>query len=141
MSILGFDKSIANIRSTKRLVLSEMMAVAKKEFKSNFDTESNTETGESWKEITEVTRSRRKNSDNPILEDTGSLKNATVNGNVLYTENTATLTVNPVDNRGREYAKYHQDGDGVEERAYITQSQSLTRKQEEIIFNNINQYL
>lgn len=134
MSKLGFNRDIINMRSAQKRFLRVGMSLAQKEFKRNFDGEKNSETGQQWDDVVRGVPP-------PILDDTGELKGNTLSsGNVSYTSNsdfggTAVLTVDPIDKRGRGYAQYHQDGIGVTERAFITQSNDLTNEQESLLIS------
>ena len=114
------------------------MEESQREFAHNFENEVNSETGEDWTPLAESTLQSKENPDNGILVDTGSLKNETLRGNIVYTQNSATLIVDPIDKRGRGYASYHMDGDGVPERDYITRSRTLGSNLENIALNHVD---
>lgn len=135
MSLLGFDIVIKNLKANNNKMLKEMMDESKKEFKRNFDTESNQETGNPWQPLSEATLLTKENPDNGILVNTGALKNEAIGGNVIYRQNSATLIVDPVDKYGKAYASYHMDGDGVPKRDYLTRSANLENNIKEIALN------
>lgn len=138
MSLLGFDIVIRNLRADNRSMLKDMMDESKKEFKKNFDTETNQETNSPWQPLSESTLLTKENPDNGILVNTGALKNEATGGEVIYTQNSATLIVDPVDKHGKGYASYHMDGDGVPERDYLTRSATLENNLKEIALNHLD---
>lgn len=138
MSLLGFDIVIRNLKADNRSMLQDMMDESKKEFRRNFDTESNTETNSPWQPLSESTLLTKENPDNGILVDTGALKNEATGGKVVYTQNSATLIVDPVDKHGKNYASYHMDGDGVPKRDYLTRSATLENNIKEIALNHVD---
>lgn len=114
------------------------MKLAKDEFAGNFSTESNAETKNPWNDVVRTTS-------DPILDVSGRLKTAaTKDGGIVYGNKKATFNINPIDNRGREYAQYHQDGINQYrtkdefEREFVTQSDDLNNKQENLLLNLIN---
>jgi hypothetical protein len=138
MSLLGFNIVINNLKASTKPMLKEMMDASKKEFEQNFETESNTETGSAWTPLSESTLLVKQNPDNGILVDTGMLKNEATEGKVIYTQNSSTLIVDPIDKYGKGYASYHMDGDGVPERDYLTRSLHLENEIEDIAMKYID---
>jgi len=125
MSLLGFDKVIKNLQASNAAMLKEMMAESQKEFSRNFKEEKNSETGKSWPSLSEETIKRKGSSE--ILRETGKLEKETLGRNIKTTDHSITLTVDPIDKRGKGYASYHMDGEGVKKREYITTSSSLKK--------------
>ena len=138
MSLLGFDIVIRNLRADNKSMLKEMMDESKKEFERNFETETNQETGSPWQPLSESTLLTKENPDNGILVNTGLLKNSVIGGEVIYTQTSAILIVDPVDKYGKGYASVHMDGDGVPERDYLTRSAKLENSIKEIALNHID---
>lgn len=132
MSRLGFDRMLRNIRQINKEFLREGMKAAQKEFKQNFEFEVNSQTGQLWDNVVRSVPP-------PILDVTGSMKRAAIaSGNVVYLGNSAVLTVDPIDKRGRGYAAYHQEGTSrAPQREFVTQSNELTKEQESILDNLI----
>lgn len=129
MSKLGFNKAIANYTKMEQAFFRRGMRAAQQEFKRNFDTESDAETGRSWDMVL-------RGYPPPILDVTGQLRaEALSSKNVKIYRGKAVLTVDPIDGRGRGYAAYHQDGDGVNQRKFLTQSTNLTRVQTNILLD------
>lgn len=129
MSKLGFDKALRRLAVAEKRFFVLAMQAAQKEFKTNFDTESNVQTGQSWDMVV-------RGYPPPILDVTGELRAETLSRkNISYFRNKAVLTVDPIDNRGRGYASYHQEGfthkngTEVEARKFLTQSRQLDRIQ------------
>lgn len=138
MSLLGFNIVINNLKNSTKPMLKEMMDASKREFEENFETESNIETGHPWQPLSQSTLLTKENPDNGILVDTGALKNEATKGKVVYTQNSATLIVDPIDKRGKGYASYHMDGDGVPERDYLTRSSHLEQEILEIAMKHVD---
>lgn len=116
------------------------MDLAKQEFKSNFATESNSETNNPWNDVV-------RNTGDPILDVTGKLKSeSTRTGGIIYGVKKATFNINPVDKRGREYAQYHQDGINQYkskdefQREFVTQSDKLTDDQMKLLEKLANNF-
>ncbi len=129
MSKLGFQNLIAKYDDFEKDFLKDGISLAQKEFSENFDNETNSETGQSWADV-------KRGVPPPILNVTGNLKSQTLDiKNVVFRKGSAVLTVDPIDARGRGYAKYHQDGFNhlsagwIDSRSFLTQSPSLTFNQ------------
>lgn len=128
MSKLGFDRSIRRIGGSKRAFLRGAIVLARKEFKRNFDTETDTESKKRWDAVL-------RGYPPPILDVTGELRAQAISGGVLkFTINSAHLTIDPLDERGRGYASYHQDGTPkMHQRRFVTQSESLSKLQQNLL--------
>lgn len=133
MSKLGFDRVIKSLPAAKRSFLKQGLFAARKEFKRNFDTESNAESGTNWDMVL-------RGYPPPILDVRGELRaQAIQGGNVTITLNSITLEIDPLDERGRGYAEYHQEGtDVMAQRAFVTQSKQLTKEQEILLNKNFD---
>ena len=144
MSKLGFDKAIANIDTFQRRALKGMMQEAVNEFKDNFRTES--ASGDAWQPLATDSRGRaRRDPPYPILHETGKLESEVDMKNVVVRVSSATLTVDPIDERNRGYAAYHEDFTGTHgnnvQREFMTQPDRLTEKQKEVIIKEFNRIL
>lgn len=128
MSKLGFDKSIRKIGGSKRSFLRGAIVLARKEFKRNFDTESDSESKKRWDAVL-------RGYPPPILDVTGELRAQAVSGGRLeFKLNSAHLTIDPLDERGRGYASYHQDGTPqMHQRRFVTQSEALSKAQQNLL--------
>jgi hypothetical protein len=140
MSQLGFDKVIQQIKSGQKKLLGDLIKISQEEFAENFETESNKETGDSWKPV-------KREVPPPILVETGKMKDQTINGIPKIVGNTATLVIDPIDDRGRTYAAYHQQptdsginfGHNVE-REFVGTSKETVEKHIEKITEEYNSY-
>lgn len=135
MSKLGFDRVIRKMQSIENKFLRKGMKLAQKEFKQNFDGETNSETKENWAVL-------ERGEPPPKLDVDGLLKANTISfGNVSFYPKKAILLIDPIDSRGRGYAAYHQDGINQYkskkdfQREFVTQSEDLTIKQVELLEN------
>ena len=117
--------------------------LAQEEWKGNFESESTN--GESWEQLT------YRDVPPPILDLTGKMKDETVNGkpsiSVSGANGKAVLDINPEDERGRNYASFHEQkssgdtgeisGDGDYghniQRQFLTQSEKLDLEQENLL--------
>lgn len=140
MSKLGFDKILNNIHLIEKNFIKDAMNLAIKEFNHNFKTERNSETGINWEKTIRPNPPK-------ILDVTGTLKNKTtlaistlkIENSVFYKKVKATITIDPIDDRGRGYARYHQEGfkhtsgKFVVARKFVTQSLKLTLEQKRIL--------
>lgn len=134
MSLLGFDKLLSRLESVEKEFLVSGIRLAQYEFKKNFDTESDSETDTHWHPV-------KRKTPPTILVKTGEMKSQAVRtGRVVYSRGSAVLTIDPIDRDGRGYAAYHQDGDGVSERPFVTQSADLTNKQEQALLNILDKF-
>ncbi|MEO7531556.1 MAG: hypothetical protein ABIS69_09095 [Sediminibacterium sp.] len=136
MDRFGFNK-IRIDRVTKRF-LTQGIKLAQEEIKQNFDTQSEQEHGKSWNSIS------YRNVPPPILNLKGKLKFIAINGKPSIVGNTATLTIDPLDDRGKGYASYHQDGinqfrskDNFQ-REFVTQSKNLENKQVSMLIQELD---
>jgi hypothetical protein len=128
MSLLGFDKLILQLEKVENKFLKDGMALAQSEFRSNFDQERDSETGTDWADVVRGVPP-------PILNVTGNLKSQTLDiKNVVFRKGSATLTVDPIDYRGKGYANYHMTGTrNMVARPFLTQSQVLIKRQKELL--------
>lgn len=128
MSKLGFDKLLSSFSNLEREFLTKGVKLAQREFEHNFESESNSESYETWNDVV-------RDVPPPILDVTGKLKNEATTNIPILSKGKAVLTINPIDERGREYASYHQDGENQYrskeefQREFVTQSEELTQKQ------------
>lgn len=129
MSKLGFDRIIKRLDRAEKEFLTRGMKLAQKEFSKNFKSQSDAEKGTSWLDV-------ERGVPPPILDVSGELvAEATSPANIKFSKNFATLTIDPIDERGRGYAEYHQEGinqyrtkDSFQRR-FVTQSSNLDREQ------------
>lgn len=134
MSKLGLNNLLKDFESLEKKFFDRAIKESKKEFRSNFNKERNHETDTDWDMVLRVYPP-------PILDVSGLLKNEVLNNKHKTFKGVAILTVNPIDERGRGYAKYHQEGffakngDFVAPREFFTQSSNLTRKHKEILLD------
>jgi|ERR1700735_1101322 len=125
----NFRQVQTKMRTVERKFLVEGIKLAQEEMKENFDGEINSETGSSWNSIS------YRDVPPPILDLTGDLKSEALGNKPVIVGNTATLTIDPIDIRGKGYASYHQDGEnqyrsqGEFQREFVTQSKDLENKQ------------
>lgn len=134
MSKLGFNKVLNRLDHLERNFFTKAMSAAQKEFKQNFDTESNAEDNTKWDSL------KRRTPPPPILQWDGNLKAESLKPrNVVIMKGKAILTINPIDKRGRSYAKFHQEGfthlqaGRIAPRKFVTQSSILTLTQKRIL--------
>lgn len=133
-SRFGFGSLAVRFKAAvERPFLEQGINLAKEEFKDNFDTESNLETQNPWNDVV-------RNTGEPILDVSGKLKSeATRSGGIVFGNKKATFDINPTDDRGREYAQYHQEGINQYktkdefQREFVTQSDDLSNKQEKLL--------
>jgi len=135
MSTWGFDDVIREYkRAEKRFLREGIILAQKEEFAKNFVTESNSETGVPWMDTTRP---------NPILKDQLRLRQETLSqGNITIAGNKGILFIDPVDDRGRGYAAYHQEspsqGNNIQ-REFITASNEILDKQEALLISILDQ--
>lgn len=138
MSKLGFDKVMMEMNGVERVFLKKGMKISMNHFEKNFDTESNTATGNEWNDVV-------RDVPPPILNVTGKLKEESTNErNVEYSGNKATLTVDPIDKRGKGYAEYHEEGINQYrsksdfQREFITEGQDMMDEIEVMLINELD---
>lgn len=133
MSKFGFDKIARKYSAGEKRILVALIEDGRKEFKFNFQNEMNSENMSSWSAVQRPVPPK-------ILIRTGKLSGEAIrSGRVVYRAGRATLTVDPIDERGRPYADYHQSGIGRNpERQFITQSDGLTRTQVNTILKELD---
>lgn len=135
MSTWGFDEILRRYpRAEKRFLREGIVLAQKEEFAKNFILEENSESGVEWQETTKP---------NPILKDTLKLREETLSQkNITVAGNQGILFIDPVDDRGRGYAAYHQEspsqGNNIQ-REFITSSESLMDKQEALLISILDQ--
>lgn len=135
MSQLGFNDIIRKFPKAARRFLREGVQLAQKEFKANFDGEKNSESGHDWDSTVRPNPPK-------ILDVEGNLKDSTLNGIPIISVNSAVLIIDPIDDRGRGYAAYHQESPSLGrnvQREFVTQSNSLTDKQEQLLIKILDQ--
>jgi len=122
----------------ERVFLRKGMKISMMHFGKNFDTESNTATGNEWNDVV-------RDVPPPILNVTGKLKEETTNErNVAYLGNRATLTINPIDERDKEYAEYHEEGinqyrtKSEFQREFVTEGKDMLDEIELMLINELN---
>jgi hypothetical protein len=137
MSKLGFDKLIRNLPNIKRRFLVNGIRLAQNEMRENFEGEKNSESGTDWKDVKRPTPPK-------ILIETNSMYEETQNNRPAISGNTAVLTIDPMDSRGRNYAAYHQEkpsqGNNVQ-REFVTQSADLDKRQLDELCRQVEKYL
>lgn len=129
MSRLGFDKAIVRAKQMQRPFLERCMKAAQDEFNRNFSSQSDAEKGEPWPPLSRIEPP-------PKLIKTGALRRQACDpSKIIYSLWKARLVIDPIDDGGRGYASYHQDGENqsksVQEfqRRFVTQSSKLTDTQ------------
>lgn len=127
MSKLGFDQVLKRLQKVDREFILGGIELAKQEFKRNFQTESNAESGSGWKPV------KRKVPPQILVEDDELRKQAVKDGTLRYFYGRGQYIIDPIDKRGKGYADYHQSGVGVAERKFATQSKDLTKKQRDLL--------
>jgi len=126
------------MKVVERRFLQKGIELAQEEMKENFDTESNKETGSSWNGIS------YRDTPPPILDLSGDLKSEAIGNKPIIVGNTGTLTIDPIDERGKGYASYHQDGENQYrsetefKREFVTQSKELENKQVSLLINELD---
>ena len=131
MSKLGFGQVERRMVRVERKFLTQGIKLAQKEFKENFNSESNSETGVDWEDW-----KIQHPGQNKILVKDGKLKDESLTNKPVIISSgstgTAILTIDPVDDRGRNYAAYHEEspsqGNNIQ-REFVTQSSNLDIKQ------------
>lgn len=138
MSKLGFDKVLQDMNGIEGVFLRKGMKISMIYFEKNFETESNTATGNEWNDVV-------RDVPPPILNVTGKLKEETTNEkNVAYLGNKATLTIDPIDKRGKGYAEYHEEGINQYrsksdfQREFVTEGEDMLDEIELMLINELN---
>ena len=134
----GFNISSKQFKLAERNFISNGIKLAQLEMKENFEGETNSESGNAWNDIS------YRDFPPPILDLTGELKNEAIGNKPIIVGNSGTLTIDPIDERGKGYASYHQDGVNQYRskdefhREFVTQSEELTNKQTNLLLNEFN---
>lgn len=132
MSKFGFDRKIAAWQSIKQHAMERVAIETQKHFVSNFDTES--WNNAKWDALEPSTRTKQ-TADLPILNVTGKLKGAVADSIKSVTSSQVVMIADPIDNRGRSYADYHNEGTPfrLPQRSFMKQDDRLTKLQLRIL--------
>ena len=149
-SKFGFGTSAGKASGLASNFLRGGIKLAQQEFKENFESES--AAGDPWQDLS------YRDVPPPILDLTGKLKSEATEKSPEISVNgfsgKAVLNINPTDERGREYADYHeQDSNGEDgtkgdgdygrnvQREFVTQSDFLYAKQEALLVSLLDKLL
>jgi hypothetical protein len=121
MSKFNFLQAAARIESVMRPTLMEMAEASRDEFVGNFDRQGFD--GIPWEELL------ARDEPPPKLIVTGQLRQKTQDSIKEVTDKRAVLENESIDDRGRSYAAYHNDGTSrMVARPFMWQTDKLTKK-------------
>ena len=130
----GFGEILKKLPSIEKEWLTDGIKVAQQEFKSNFEQEKDSEKNKNWNPVIRQVPP-------PILQDTGEMMEQSISGVPVISGNKAVLTIDPIDERGKGYAEYHQEGinqyRSQEEfqRQFITESEDTDKKLKSLLIS------
>ena len=131
MSKLGFGDVARKMAKIEKEFLRDGVRLAQKEFKENFDSTVNQESKVMWMGV-------KRDVPPEILDVTGRLKNESIHNIPIITPGRAELTIDPTDDRGRNYAAYHEEspsqGNNIQ-REFVTSSKGLEDAQERLLIS------
>ena len=125
MSKFGFDRKAAAWHGIMQNAMQQVANKTRDYFIVGFNTES--WGSAKWQGVVRATPP-------PILNVTGKLKNSVQNSIVSVTSNRVEMIADPIDNRGRGYANYHNEGTPqMPRRSIMKQEERLTKLQLNIL--------
>lgn len=126
------------MKSVETTFIRNGIELAREEMLENFESQSSKESGQLWPELSYRYEPPTK------LDLTGELKNEVATSRPNVSGNKGVLVIDPIDEKGRGYASYHEDGvnqykDKEEfQREFVTQSSELAEKQVRLLETLIN---
>ena len=135
---MGSKLGFGNLKLDEKSFFNSAIKEAKNEFSSNFNEEKNSESGQNWNKV-------KREVPPPILNVTGKLKDSsTREGDIKISGNTASFEISAIDDRGHEYASFHEDGENQHvsksefQREFVTQSEKLTERQVNLLLKEVD---
>lgn len=138
MDKFGFNKVANAVRASEQVFLQKGVQLAREEMISNIALSNNQETGESYPPLSY----REEPPQRLVL--TGELLREVESNPIRVSGNHAVLTIDPIDERGRGYASYHEEGENQYksksefQAEFVTQSSELAQKQINLLESLIN---
>ena len=138
----NFGRVASVMKSVEREFLTKGVELAREEAVLNIESQVNSETGEEYPEITYIVAGGVKPPPRLIL--TGDLFDEVKGNPIEVRGNEAKLVIDPIDERGKGYASYHQDGENNYkskdefQSEFITQSSNLAEKQVRLLETLVN---
>lgn len=134
----GFSDIARRAKIAERNFLLKGIKLAQEEISENFSSQSSKQSKKSWNELS------YRNVPPPILDLTGELKGDALGNKPQIFGNKAVLTIDPIDERGKGYASYHEDGINQYkskdefQREFVTHSNELENNQVSTLIKELN---
>jgi hypothetical protein len=137
MSKFNFRQVQSKLKRIERDFIANGIELARREMLDNIRNQSSKESGQPYPELTYLLDWKPKNP--PRLVLTRALLDEIIFNRPVILGNKGILTIDPIDERGKGYASYHQDGENQFkskedfQAEFVTQSSELDAKQKTLL--------